>query len=178
MVAQDGQVLMAGLLQLLFAVQELLLKRRVLHHVDALDGGGRRSRPPEVVGFRNTRLQGQVVLGEDPRGDDCLEGEGEDCAVGLLLWQGGKDVGEDDGAVVDRTVAQLLGALWVEEVAAGRGCHRDDLRGGGSQPIRSCLRWSRWGDGGWRSWQAADVAEGADVFLVEVTTLPIHLHPP
>ena len=136
MVAQDGGVLLAGLLQLLFAVQELLLKRPVLHHVDALDGGGSWSRPLEVVGFRNTRLQGQVVLGEDPRGDDCLEGEGEDCAVGLLLWQGGEDVGEDDGAVVDRAVAQLLGALQVEEVAAGGGCHRDDLRGG-SQLIRS-----------------------------------------
>ena len=147
MVAEDCQVLMAGLLQLLFAVQELLLKTPVLHHVDALDGGGRRSRPPEVVGFRNTRLQGQVVLGEDPRGDDCLEGEGEDCAVRLLLWLGG-DVDKDDGAVVDRAVAQLLGALWVEEVAAGGGCHRDDLRGGGSQLIRSCLRRWRWGDGG------------------------------
>ena len=136
MVAEDGGVLMAGLLQLLFAVQELLLKTPVLHHVDALDGGGSWSRPLEEVGFCETRLQGQVVLGEDPRGDDCLEGEGEDCAVGLLLWQGGEDVGEDDGAVVDRAVAQLLGALQVEEVAARGGCHRDDLRGG-SQLIRS-----------------------------------------
>ena len=148
MVAEDGRVLLAGLLQLLSTVQELLLKSSVLHHVDALDDGSSWSGPLEVVYFCKTRLQGQVVLGKNPRGDDCLEGEGEDCAVGLLLWRGG-DVDEDDGAIVDRAVAQLLGTLWVEEVAARGGCHRDDLRGGGgSQLIRSCLRWWRWGDGG------------------------------